>query len=103
MKQKEAVRIGYNRFIFPLEYSCEGRGENCYNSKKQKQKQSRGNSFVCDRVYLIFLLQHYQILKLVTYKELHKHRHVTDIRGRIYNSIAGGVLCYTSNLPIPIE
>ena len=52
----------------------------------KKQKVVR-TTFLCERVYLIFLLQLSSSIK-----ELQKHRTVTDIRARIYNYIAWGII-----------
>ena len=48
---------------------------------------SHDNSFVCERVFLIFLLQHWSY----SY-ELQKHRPIIDIRGCINNSISVGII-----------
>jgi hypothetical protein len=54
----ETTRIGYNRFLFLHDYEC-----GSYNF--ENKKKSCENSFVCEWVYLIFLLYIGQILKLV--------------------------------------
>jgi hypothetical protein len=81
---KEAARIGNNGFLFPHEYSGESHGGTqagkkslysiretsfCINSNVSnlhnndvmiyRITQSRENSFVCERVHLILLLQHW--------------------------------------------
>jgi len=80
-KKKPVISNTANFFCFNSNVS------NLYNNDVLIIKKSRENSFLCERVYLIFLLQLSSSIK-----ELQKHRPVTDIRGRIYNCIAWGII-----------
>jgi hypothetical protein len=59
---------------------------------KIELKTSCENRFVCEQVYLIFLLQHWS--KTSACISGLQRWPVTDIRGHIYNSIDGGILMY---------
>ena len=51
----------------------------------QESKTSRESRFVCERVYLSFLLPHWSNYEAHSYKELKKHRNITSacIGGRV--------------------